>query len=55
MRDYEMKMHKGLTPFRPAPTMGTMVLASALRVAPAAVLTHPVCLAGFPQQQRRSG
>jgi hypothetical protein len=32
-----------------------MVLASALRVAPAAALTHQVCLAGIEQQQRSIG
>jgi hypothetical protein len=36
--------------------MDSMVFVSALRFAPAAVLTHQVCLAGVQQQQqRRSG
>ena len=52
---YEMRMYKRLTPFRVASTMKSMVLASALRLAPAAALTHRVCLAGDQQQQRRSG
>ena len=50
-----MRMYMGLTPFRPTPTMVTMVLVSALRVAPAAALTHQVCLVGYQQQQRSSG
>jgi hypothetical protein len=35
--------------------MDSMVFVFAPRVAPAAVLTHQVCLAGIQQQQRRAG